>query len=67
MKPINAKTMSRILEARGWRYIRSKGSHRFYRHAESPALVNVPMHPGDLKPATQRDIMRKAGLTDADL
>jgi predicted RNA binding protein YcfA (HicA-like mRNA interferase family) len=59
--------MCRILESRGWRYVRSRGSHRLYRHGDSPELINVPIHGGDLKPGTQRDIMKKAGLTEADL
>ena len=68
MKPISGKRMVRILEARGWFYVRSRGSHRYYRHSESTELVNVPVHGNEnLTPGSQRDTMRKAGLTDADL
>ena len=68
MKPISGKRIIKILEARGWRYVRSRGSHRFYRRDDSPELFDVPFHANeDLSPGTQRDIMGKAGLTAKDL
>lgn len=64
MKTVRSKRMCRVLESRGWVVVR----HRFYRHADSPRLVNVPVHGNeDLRPGTQRDVMTKAGLTDSDL
>lgn len=60
--------MVRILEARGWLYVRSRGSHRYHRHPESTELANIPVHGNeDLTPGSQRDIMRKAGLIETDL
>lgn len=46
---------------------RIKGSHHIYRRSgRSP--VSVPVHGNkNLKPGTQRAIMRAAGLTDDDL
>jgi predicted RNA binding protein YcfA (HicA-like mRNA interferase family) len=42
-------------------------SHFVYRLPGRPRIV-VPVHGNrDLKPKIQRDIMRDAGLTDADL
>jgi predicted RNA binding protein YcfA (HicA-like mRNA interferase family) len=68
MRPISGKQMIKILEARGWQYVRTRGSHHYYRHPESPELINVPVHGNqDLTPGSQRDTMRKAGLNDADL
>jgi predicted RNA binding protein YcfA (HicA-like mRNA interferase family) len=68
MKIISGKRMCRILEQRGWTLARINGAHHVYRHATSAQRVVVPVHGNqDLKPGTQRGIMRDAGLTDADL
>jgi predicted RNA binding protein YcfA (HicA-like mRNA interferase family) len=59
--------MCRILEKRGWHLDRVNGSHHIYIHAGG-GRVSVPVHGNaDLKPGTQRNIMRDTGLTDADL
>jgi predicted RNA binding protein YcfA (HicA-like mRNA interferase family) len=60
--------MCRILERRGWRLLRIKGSHHVYGRDNPPGRMTVPVHGNqDLDPGTQRGIMRTAGLTDADL
>jgi predicted RNA binding protein YcfA (HicA-like mRNA interferase family) len=67
MKPISGKRMGRVLEERGWVLDRVNGSHHIYIHPNG-GRVTVPVHGNaDLKPGTQRSIMRDAGLTDADL
>jgi predicted RNA binding protein YcfA (HicA-like mRNA interferase family) len=38
-----------------------KGSHTQYRHPK-PALVTVPMHPGDLPIGTLKSIEKQAGI-----
>lgn len=68
MKIISGKRMCQILESRGWILIRITGSHHIYRHSTTRRRTNVPVHGNDdLKPRTQRSIMRDAGLTDQDL
>jgi predicted RNA binding protein YcfA (HicA-like mRNA interferase family) len=68
VKIISGKRMCRILEQRGWTLARINGAHHVFRHAASGRRTVVPVHGNqDLKPGTQRDIMRDAGLTDADL
>jgi predicted RNA binding protein YcfA (HicA-like mRNA interferase family) len=60
--------MGRALEERGWTLVRINGSHHVYRDPVTGRQVVVPVHANkDLKPGTQRAIMRDAGLTDADL
>ncbi len=60
--------MCRLLEARGWELVRISGSHHIYRHPASGRRTSVPVHGSvDLKPKTQRNIMRDAGLTDDEL
>lgn len=67
MKIVSGKQMCRILEQHGWVLARINGSHHIYRHATGRRTV-VPVHINqDLKPGTQRGIMRDSGLTDDDL
>ena len=67
MKPLSGKRMCQVLQARGWIRIRVNGSHSIYFRPGEPN-ISVPVHGNhDLKPKTQRGIMRQAGLTDADL
>ena len=68
MKTISGKRMCRILEQHGWTLARINGAHHIYRHSSTGRRTVVPVHGNqDLKPGTQRSIMRDAGLTDADL
>jgi predicted RNA binding protein YcfA (HicA-like mRNA interferase family) len=68
MKPVSGRRMCKALEARGWTLARIEGSHHVYTRDDSPRNIPVPVHGNrDLKPGTQRAIMRQAGLTDADL
>lgn len=68
MKIISGKQMCRVLEQRGWALARINGSHHIYRDAATGRRTVVTVHGNaDLKPGTQRGIMRDAGLTDDDL
>jgi predicted RNA binding protein YcfA (HicA-like mRNA interferase family) len=59
--------MCQVLEARGWVFDRTRGGHHVYVDPASRRSLPVPVHGNrDLKAGTQRDIMRPAGLTDAD-
>jgi predicted RNA binding protein YcfA (HicA-like mRNA interferase family) len=67
VKIVSGKRMCRLLEQRGWTLACINGSHHIYRDATGRRAV-VPVHANqDLKPRTQRGIMRDAGLTDSDL
>jgi predicted RNA binding protein YcfA (HicA-like mRNA interferase family) len=68
VKAVSGKRMCKILEGRGWQFLKIRGSHHHYINTQTRVLVAVPVHGNhDLKPATQKGIMRRAGLTDADL
>ena len=70
MKTLTAQGMIDHLEARGWYFVRQRGSsHRIYKNNNCPGvLITVPYHKGkDLPPGTQRAIMRDVGMTPADL
>src|SRR5262245_33822298 len=67
MKPVSGKDLCKALECKGWVCTRTRGSHRHYGKAGGPS-VTVPVHGNKiLKPRTQRNIMKTAERTDADL
>jgi predicted RNA binding protein YcfA (HicA-like mRNA interferase family) len=60
---MKSREVIRLLEAKGWVCVRTKGSHRQYRHPQKPEIITVPDHAGvDLKPGTLNSILKKAGL-----
>ncbi|MBV8415188.1 MAG: type II toxin-antitoxin system HicA family toxin [Verrucomicrobia bacterium] len=47
----------------GWFLVRTRGSHRQYKHARKPGLVTIAGKPGDeLAPGTKNSILKQAGL-----
>lgn len=53
----------RIVERDGWYHVRTRGSHRQFRHPEKPGKVTIPGKPGDEVPkGTWLNIQRQAGL-----
>ena len=50
---MKVRDVIRILEQDGWALVRTRGSHRQYKHAVKLGLVTVPGKPGDdLAPGT---------------
>jgi len=55
----------RLLRRDGWRLVRTRGSHRQYRHPHKPGTVTVAGKPGDdLPPGTWASIMRQSGVEE---
>jgi predicted RNA binding protein YcfA (HicA-like mRNA interferase family) len=60
--------MCRILEQHGWTRMRIKGSHHAFQKPGNPSTIIVPVHGNkDLKPGTQRAIMKDAEISEGDL
>jgi len=52
-----------MIERDGWYQIRSKGSHRQYKHPTKGGRVTIAGKPSDdLAPKTFESILRQAGL-----
>ena len=52
-----------MLENNGWVEIRSRGSHRHFRHPDRPLVITVPGNAGkEIAPGTSNAILKKAGL-----
>jgi predicted RNA binding protein YcfA (HicA-like mRNA interferase family) len=61
--PMKVREVVRLLEKQGWVEMRSKGSHRNFRHPARPQVITVPGNDGkELPPGTLHGILRKAGL-----
>ena len=53
----------RIVERDGWYHVRTRGSHRQFRHPEKSGTVTIPGNLGDEVPrGTWLNIRRQAGL-----
>lgn len=57
--PLTAQEVIRRLKREGWIEVRQSGSHKQFK--KDGQRITVPDHRGDLKPATERDIKKKAG------
>jgi predicted RNA binding protein YcfA (HicA-like mRNA interferase family) len=51
------------IEADGWHLVRTRGSHRIYKHPRKPGTVTVAGKASDeVKPKTMSSIRRQAGI-----
>lgn len=55
--------VERVLRRAGFVYHHSRGSHRYYWHAQRRAMVTVAYHARDLKRGILIAIIKQAGLT----
>jgi len=63
LRAMKIRDLIRLLEDDGWVLVRTRGSHRQYKHEEKQGLVTVPGHPGDdVAPGTLNSILKQAGL-----
>ena len=54
-----------MLESDGWALVRTKGSHRQFRHPVKPGTVTVAGKPGvDMPRGTLNAVMKQAGLKE---
>jgi predicted RNA binding protein YcfA (HicA-like mRNA interferase family) len=44
---VKVRDILRLIEQDGWYLVRTRGSHRQYKHPSKPGLVTVPGKPGD--------------------
>lgn len=65
MKSLKPKQLVKILEKKGFKFIRQKGSHRLYKKGDS--RVTIPFHGKDLKHGTLLAILKEAGIDKEEL
>ncbi len=60
---MKVKEVIKLIEADGWSYVKTKGSHHQYQHPTKMGRVTVPGKPSDdLHPKTLNSILTQAGL-----
>jgi predicted RNA binding protein YcfA (HicA-like mRNA interferase family) len=54
----------RMIEADGWYWVSTKGSHRKYKHPNKPKFLILPVHNlgADVKIGIEKQILKDAGL-----
>jgi predicted RNA binding protein YcfA (HicA-like mRNA interferase family) len=60
---VKVRDVLKLLEDDGWYLVRTRGSHRQYKHPTKAGLVTLPGKTGDdLAPGTLNSIFKQAGL-----
>jgi predicted RNA binding protein YcfA (HicA-like mRNA interferase family) len=63
MRGLKVRDLIHLLEANGWRWKATRGSHHQYRHPEKGMVVTVAGQPGkDVPIGTLKSILKSAGL-----
>jgi predicted RNA binding protein YcfA (HicA-like mRNA interferase family) len=61
---MDSRAIIKRLEREGWQLVRSKGSHRQFKHPTIPGLVTVPHPKRDIPQGTLRSIFKQARWDD---
>ena len=60
---MKVRDVIKLLQNDGWVLVRTRGSHRQYKHPKKPARVTVAGNPShDLAPGTLNSILKQADL-----
>ena len=60
---MKVRAVIKLIEKGGWEHVRTKGSHRQFKHPNKPGKVTVAGKPSlDLPPGTLNSILKQAGL-----
>ena len=61
---MKVRDVIKLVEADGWQYQKSEGSHRKYRHPTKAGRVIIAGHPSEeVKPKTLASVLRQAGIS----
>ncbi len=60
---MKVRDIIKLIEADGWKLVKTKGSHRQYKNPEKPGRVTIAGRPNDdLAPGTLSSIYKQAAL-----
>jgi predicted RNA binding protein YcfA (HicA-like mRNA interferase family) len=60
---VKVRDLIALIEADGWQEVRTRGSHRQFRHPNKPGTVTVAGKSGvDVPPGTLNSVLKQAGL-----
>lgn len=66
MRVFSGKQFCRLIESRGWRLKRVRGSHHIYVKEGVAARISVPVHAAALKRGLQKHLMKIAQIQDSE-
>ena len=62
---MKVRDVIRLVHDDGWFLVRTRGSHRHFKHPSKPGLVTIAGHPGvDMPKGTLNSVLKQAGLKD---
>jgi predicted RNA binding protein YcfA (HicA-like mRNA interferase family) len=62
---VKVRNVIKLIQEDGWYQVRTRGSHRQFKHPSKPGLVSVAGHPSvDVPPGTFNSILKQAGLKE---
>jgi predicted RNA binding protein YcfA (HicA-like mRNA interferase family) len=62
---MKVREVIKLIEEDGWRLVKTRGSHRHFKHPTKPGKVTVAGKPSvDVPPGTLNSIFRQAGLKE---
>ena len=64
---LNPDQIIKVLELKGFKLLRIKGSHHIYRNFETKRMTIVPYHKKDLPKGTFMEILKQAGIKKNEL
>jgi len=60
---VKVRDVIKLIESDGWQLVRTRGSHRQYKHPTKKGLITVPGKPNDdLAPGTLSSIRKQGGI-----
>ena len=60
---MKVRDIIKMIEADGWHLVKTKGSHRQYKHSSKPGRVTIAGNTGhDMAPGTLNSVFKQAGL-----
>ena len=60
---MKVRAVIKLIEDDGWVHVKTKGSHRQFKHPNKPGKVTVAGKPSlDIPPGTLNSILKQAGL-----
>ncbi|HEX8295413.1 MAG TPA: type II toxin-antitoxin system HicA family toxin [Chthoniobacteraceae bacterium] len=62
---MKVREIIKLIEDDGWFVVRTRGSHRHYKHPQKPGLVTIAGHPSvDVPRGTLNSILKQAGMKE---
>jgi len=64
---MKVREVIKLIEEDGWRLVKTRGSHRHFKHPTKPGKVTVAGKPSvDVPPGTLNSILKQAGLKEGE-